>query len=390
MNGEGWVPQELASLRDGDLERRLSVCGNPGGRVTVNGRSCLNLSSNDYLDLARNPAVAAGAAAYAQQYGTGAGASRLLCGTLPCHVELETRLAKWKQYPAALLFGTGYQANLGTIGTLVGRHDQVFADRLAHASILDATVLARATLHRFNHNEPEHLRQLVLQCPPRGKRLVVTESVFSMDGDLAPLAAIADVCRENDLALMVDEAHACGVMGPVGAGLVREHELTDTVNVSMGTLSKALGGYGGFVATSLPIHDLLVNRARSLIYTTAPPPPMVGAAMAALDILEQDPGRGNTLLGNASGFRDALTDRGLDTGHSQSQIIPLLVGDSAKALALSARLRKRDILATAIRPPTVPAGTARIRLSVTIAHSADDLAAAADIIADCARREELL
>ena len=390
MNGEEWVPRELASLREGDLERRLSVCSNPGGHVTVNGRSCLNFSSNDYLDLARDPGLAARAAEYAQRYGAGAGASRLVCGTLPCHVELETRLAEWKHYPAALLFGTGYQANLGTIGVMVGRHDHVFADRLSHASILDATVLARATLHRFNHNEPEHLRHLVRSCPPGNRRLVVTESVFSMDGDLAPLVEIADVCRENDLALMVDEAHACGVMGPGGAGLVREHQLTDTVNVSMGTLSKALGGYGGVVATSLPIRDLLANRARALIYTTAPPPPMVGAAMAALDLLELDPGRGHTLLGNAKRFRDALTDRGLDTGESNSQVIPLLVGDSAKALALSARLRERDILAVAIRPPTVPPGTARIRLSVTLAHSADDLAAAADTIADCARREGLL
>ncbi|NQT94401.1 MAG: 8-amino-7-oxononanoate synthase [Lentisphaerae bacterium] len=390
MNGEEWVPRELASLRERDLERRLSVCDNPGGRITVNGKSCLNFSSNDYLDLARNPEVAAGAADYARRYGVGAGASRLVSGTLPCHVELETRLAEWKQYPAALLFGTGYQANLGAITALVGRNDHVFADRLAHASILDATVLGRATLHRFNHNEPAHLRELVRKCRPEGRRLVVTESVFSMDGDLAPLEQIADVCRENNLMLMVDEAHATGIMGPGGAGLVRHHELTSVVNVSMGTLSKGLGGYGGFVATSMPVRDLLVNRARALIYTTAPPPPAIGSAMAAMDCLDRDPGRGQTLLENAKGFRNALADRGLDTGDSQSQIIPLLVGDSARALSLSSRLRQRGLLAIAIRPPTVPAGTARIRLSVTLAHSEDDLADAADTIADCAQREGLL
>jgi 8-amino-7-oxononanoate synthase len=382
---ELWIDRELAGRERDGLLRRTSVYPRGGPVLRVDGRDCLNLSSNDYLNLANDPRLAAAAAQAAETLGTGATASRLVTGTWECHDALERRLAAFKGYPAAILFGSGYLTNLGTIPALVERDDHVFADRLSHASILDGAVLSRARLVRVAHNDPDHLRDLLARTPAKGKRLVVTESVFSMDGDLAPLADLAAVCDEAGAMLMVDEAHATGVHGPGGAGLVRQLALEPLVNVSMATLSKALGGYGGFVACSPALREWLVNRGRAFVYTTALPPATVAAASAALDVLAERPDAGAELLRRAGAFRRRLRAAGLDTGRSESQIVPVLAGDTAKAMALAAALRSAGILAVAIRPPTVPAGSARIRCSVTLGHSEEMLSEAAETIVRCAR-----
>ncbi|HYA43504.1 MAG TPA: 8-amino-7-oxononanoate synthase [Syntrophobacteraceae bacterium] len=374
---EAWIDEEIEELREKSLERRLSVFGQAGGKIEIEGRTFLNFSSNDYLALARHPEVISASRKYLESYGCGATASRLITGTLTPHDELERAIAALKGYPRSLVFGSGFLANAGVITSLVGRNDHVFADKLAHASIIDAAALSRANLKRFRHNDPDHLRTLLSQCPAFGRKLVVTESVFSMDGDIAPLSEITSAAVESEAMVMVDEAHATGVFGPHGSGLIREYGLESKINVSMGTLSKALGGYGGFVACSPALRQLLVNRARAFIYTTGLPPAAVGSALGALAVMEKTPDQGSELLRRASVFRRRLQQAGLNTLHSQSQIVPVLIGENAKTLAVAQRLRSKGILAVAIRPPTVPDGTARLRLSITLDHSDDDLERAA-------------
>jgi len=379
-----WIDAELETLRDRHLMRQTTVRPGVGGKLTEGSIELLNFSSNDYLNLSRDARLIEAANAAAARFGTGATASRLVAGTLPCHDELEQRLAAHKGYPAALLFGSGFLANIGTIPALIGRDDHAFADRLVHASIIDGVRLSGARLHRFHHNDVDHLSDLLAAAPLRARKLVLTESVFSMDGDMAPLDRITDTADRFNAMILVDEAHAGGVFGPHGAGRIAELGLPDRVHIGMGTLSKALGGYGGFVTCSKPIRELLVNRARAFIYTTGLPPAAVAAGSAALDILEQDPGLGPTLLERCRVFRLALHARGIDTSGSASQIVPVLIGESEAAIATAKVLQRHNLLAVAMRPPTVPEGTARLRLSVTLAHTPDDLTRAADLVADCA------
>lgn len=384
---EQWIADELATLREAGLERSTVSYDGTGAVVSAGGQSLLNFSSNDYLGLSRHPRVQAAAVAAITRYGAGATASRLVTGTLDCHHELERGLAALKGYPAALVFGSGYAANVGMISALAGRGDHIIIDRLAHASLVDASVLSRARVHRFHHNDPEHVLGLCRACPAGSRRLIVTESVFSMDGDLAPVAGLAEVAAAEGAMLLVDEAHATGIFGPGGAGLVRQAGAEPQVNLSMGTLSKALGGLGGFVACSAEMRAWFINKARSFIYSTALPPAMVGAALGALEVLRGSPGMGAELLAKASRFREALRASGLDVGNSQSQIIPVMVGDNARAVRLHRRLREQGILAIAIRPPTVPRGTARLRLSVRLDHPVEMLDEVAGRIADAARAE---
>jgi 8-amino-7-oxononanoate synthase len=389
MNREAWIEEQLAQLRAEHAERRTRVYPSAGGKIVLDGREFLNFSCNDYLGLSKHPRVIAAAKKTLDEYGAGATASRLVTGTLPVHEELEQRLASFKGYPAALVLGSGFLTNAGVIPSLVGREDTVFADKLVHASVIDAITLSRATLARFRHNDVQHLEEL-LNKNAAGRRLVVTESVFSMDGDLAPLPEIAAAASRCGAMLMIDEAHATGVFGPSGSGLIRKHRLESSVNVSMGTLSKAMGSYGGFVACSSPMRELFVNRARALIYTTALPPSVVASSVAALEVLQAAPEIGLELLRRAESFRKALKQAGLDTLQSASQIIPIIVGENAKALALAERLRASGILAVAIRPPTVPQGSARLRLSITLDHTESDLARAAELIIDAAKAEGVI
>ncbi len=385
-----WMAAELAQLRAGDALRALETRPGVGGRLHDDTCEWLSFASNDYLDLARHPRVIDAAGAPLVRWGAGAGASRLVAGTLPIHETLEARLAALKGCPAALVGGSGYAVNLGLIPALAGRSDTVLLDRLAHASLVDGAVLSRANLCRFRHNDLEHLESLLAALPAAGRKLVVTESVFSMDGDLAPLPELAAVADRYGAMTLVDEAHATGIFGPGGAGRVVESGLADRITVSMGTLSKALGSFGGFAAGSVILRDWLVNRARPFIYSTALPPSAVGAALGALDLLRDEPERGAVLLQRAAFFRARLAEAGFPDSGSRSQIVPVLVGDNACALRLAARLRDAGVLVVAIRPPTVPAGTARLRFAVTLAHSEADLTYTVEALAAAARAEGLL
>jgi 8-amino-7-oxononanoate synthase len=386
MKNEHWIAPLLKEARSNALERSAVVFPESGGKINHEGRDLLNFSSNDYLDLVRHPHVIDRSRKALEKYGVGSTASRLVTGTLPIHEELEERLAKEKGYESALVFGSGYMANVGTIPVLAGRNDMIFADKLVHASMIDACRLSGGKLIRFSHNDPASLEQRLEQhTEDEGRRLIISESVFSMDGDLAPLEDLAQLAKKYGAMLMVDEAHATGAFGSYGAGLIREAGLEESVTVSMGTLSKALAGYGGFVACSSALRSLLINSARAFIYTTAPPPAVIGAALGAMDVLEENSNLGNVLQANANYFRSLLHDGGLDTLNSQSQIIPVVIGDNDKAIAASQTLREQGLIAAAIRPPTVPAGSARLRLSVTLGHTMEDLERAAKLIIGSAK-----
>ena len=384
-----WIEAALRQLKESGLERSLRTFPGVGGKFRSGNREVLNFSSNDYLGLAGNKAIISAAAKALASLGVGSGSSRLVSGTLPIHLELEKQLAEFKGYPAALVFGSGYLTNLGVIPALAGRDDTIIADKLAHASLIDGAILSRADLKRFQHNDPEHLVKLLKNNKSK-KSLVITESVFSMDGDIAPLKEISSACAEYDAMLLVDEAHSTGVFGASGAGLVRELQIENRVSISMGTLSKAIGAYGGFVACSELLQKWLINRARSFIYSTSLPPAIVAGALEAVLFLKNNPSLGKDLLQKAERFRQRLKVAGFNTGHSASQIIPLIVGENSKTLKFAERLKENGIFAVAIRPPTVPEGTARIRLSVTCAHSQSDLDNAANQIIAIARRERLL
>ena len=380
MNSEQWLTDRLETLRKTFTERSIFVVPEAGGIVRDLGNRIINLSSNDYQNLGCHPATMAGAKEALERYGCGATASRLVTGTLPIHEELEAVLASWMGAPTSLVFGSGFLTNHGVIQALMGRDDVIFTDRLIHASIVDAMVGSRATIKRFRHNDTGHLADLLKSTPVRGRRLVVTESVFSMDGDLAPLQTIVELCEAHDAWCMVDEAHALGVFGPLGAGRVREEQLTGRIQLIVGTLGKGLGSYGGFVACSDRMRQWLINRARSFIYSTALPASVLGAALGALRVLHEEPERGSILLARARQLRHRFNEDGVDTMLSSSQIIPVVLGDNQATLDVANKLREKRILAVPIRPPTVPEGTSRLRLSLSYAHTDTDLLAAADSI----------
>ncbi len=379
----------LAQLEAAHALRVLQTQPAPGGVFSRDGRRILNFSTNDYLNFTHHPAIREAMETSLHEQGTGSGASRLVTGTLPSHTRLETAFAEHKGYPAALAFGSGYMTNLGVVDALAGRHDTVITDQLIHASILDAVRMSGARVLRYRHNNPEDLETLLLRSGDR-TALVVTESVFSMDGDIAPLSDVAAVCRRHDVPLMVDEAHAGGIFGPHGAGLVALHGLQPDVTLSMGTFSKALGGYGGAVACSSDMREWLINKSRPFIYTTAPPPALAAGAVRALELLHEQPELGRRLLTLADTMRQLLQDGGADTMASDSQIIPVLIGENEPTVRIDRQLREEGIIAAALRSPTVPPGKARLRLSVTLAHTEDDIRHAAGRILTVMRDEGVL
>lgn len=381
------LAQELAELEAQALRRRLQVVEEvlPGGRVRVNGRVLLNLSSNDYLGLAQDPRLIAGAQAAAARWGTGAGASRLVVGHLGLHEEVETELAAFKGTEAAVVFSTGYMANLGVIAALMGPGDLIFSDRLNHASIMDGIKLSGAALKRFPHRDLNRLEQMLKEAPGGRRRLIITDSVFSVDGDLAPLKELVELKERYGVWLMLDEAHATGVLGPGGAGLAQDLGLTEAVEIHMGTFSKALGSLGGYVAGARGLIDYLHNRARSFIYSTALPPPVLGAIQAALRIVRKEPERRAGLLKKSAKFRRALKNAGFDTLESATQIVPVLVGPNEATLKFAAALREKGLMAVGLRPPTVPPGKARVRFSLSAAHGTEDLERGLEIIMETGR-----
>jgi 8-amino-7-oxononanoate synthase len=333
----------------------------------------LNFSSNDYLGLSRHPLLAQRSAEWGQAFGTGAGASRLVTGTIEAHLHVEAKIAALKKTEAALLFASGWQANASVLSSLLrfGKPALVFCDWLNHASLHHACRAAGVEQIRFRHNDMTHLAELMAaHAGAPGKRFIVTESVFSMDGDQADLPALRALADRHDAFLYLDEAHATGVLGPAGMGLSGS---VGGVDLAMGTFSKALGGFGAYVAGSRAMCDWLVNRASGFIHTTALPPTILGAIDAALDLVPGMEAERRAVLGHATRLRAGLARIGIDTGASTTQIVPAIIGDERLTMALAARLRAVGILAVGIRPPTVPAGTSRLRLAVSAAHSADDV-----------------
>jgi 8-amino-7-oxononanoate synthase len=379
------VAARLAELRERGLERRLRLIeGAQGPGVLLDGREVLLLCSNNYLGLADDPRVREAAADAALRWGAGAGAARLISGNMEPHHNLEERLAGFKGYARALLFGSGYLANTGVIAALAGAGEVVFSDALNHASIIDGCRLSRAETVVYRHRDLDHL-EWALERAAGAPALIVTDGVFSMDGDVAPLPGLLALARRYGARLMVDEAHATGALGPGGRGAVAAAGLSGEVDVVVGTLGKALGSYGAYACASAEVVDYLLNRARPFVFSTALPPPALGAASAALAILEAEPERVERLGRNATILRAALAALGLEPTASTTQIVPLEIGEAEPTMALCERALERGVFAQGIRPPTVPEGSSRLRFTVMATHAPAELERAAREVAAAAR-----
>lgn len=377
----------LDELKALGLHRRTRLVSGPQGpHVLLDGKPVLLLCSNNYLGLADHPRVREAAADAAMRWGVGAGASRLVSGTMTIHRRLEERLAEFKGRETALLFGSGYLANAGAIAALARPGDVIFSDELNHASIIDGCRLSRAEVFVYDHGDVEHLAWGIGEAEGRGA-LIVTDSVFSMDGDVAPLAEIVELAHRRRLRVLVDEAHATGALGPGGRGALADAGLEDQVDVIVGTLGKALGSYGAFVACDRELARYFVNSARTFIFSTAPSPPAVAGALAALGLLESRPRLVDRLRTNSGVLRDALEREGFDIRGSRTQIVPLVVGDASLAMRICEAALGRGVFAQAIRPPTVAPGSSRLRLAVMASHREEELRSAARTLAQVARAE---
>ena len=371
---KNFLSERLAAVQQDGLYRTLRlVTGAQQGTITLDGREVLLLSSNNYLGLADHPTLKHAAQEAIARLGCGAGASRLISGNMALHQQLEQRLAAFKQTEAALVFPSGYHANIGVIAALMGPGDIIFSDALNHASIIDGCRLSRASVQIFRHRDMAHLTELLAASPRSGQRLIVTDSVFSMDGDVAPLADIVALARRHTAWVMVDEAHSTGVFGPRGAGVVEELGLENDIDIQMGTLGKALGGAGAYVAGCQELIDWLINRARSFVYTTGIPPAVAASALAALDVVRHEPERRKQLWDNAAFLWHGLTELGYQLGPTRSPILPVLIGRATQTMALAEALLRRGIFAQGIRPPTVPDGTSRLRVTPMATHTRSQL-----------------
>jgi 8-amino-7-oxononanoate synthase len=376
---------ELDALAAIDRRRACpEVVGGSRVRIEVGGRAMLSFCSNDYLGLASHPALAAAAAETATREGYGASAARLVSGDLPAHRALEAALAAFLGRPAALVFPTGYQTNAGALTALAGRDDLIVSDALNHASLIDGCRLSRARVEIYPHGDAAAARRLLATGGPFRRRLLVTESLFSMDGDAAPLAALADAAAATDGILVVDEAHAFGVLGPGGRGLSAAAGVAP--DVLIGTLGKAVGAAGGFVAGPTALRDVLVNRARTFVFTTALPPPVAAAATAALALIAGPDGeRRRALLGERiRALATPLVERQLIPAPPAGPILPVVLGSESRALAAADRLRARGFFVPAIRPPTVPSGSSRLRITLSAAHEPADVAGLAVALVESA------
>jgi 8-amino-7-oxononanoate synthase len=381
----GWIDDELAGIRANGLERTLlELSSAPGPTVLHDGREYLLLGSNNYLDLANHRDVVAAAVDAAQRYGAGAGASRLVSGAIDLQARLETEVAALVGAEAALLFSSGYLANVSTIPALVAAGDEVFSDALNHASIIDGCRLSGARVTVYPHGDVAALETALAAATGR-RRLVISDSVFSMEGDTADIAALVAIADNHDAMLMLDESHALGVLGPSGGGAAAAAGVGEQVAVRMGTLSKSVGAAGGFIAGSRGLVQYLRHRARGFVFDTAPVPAAVGAALAGLLIVRSEPGRRHRLLELTGRLRDALAGAGLSALPGEAAIVPVILGDPRHAVEVALRLRRAGVIAPAIRPPSVPVGTSRLRLTVSAGFSEEQVdSAAAAIIAAAA------
>jgi len=358
------IERQMESIREESQLRRIPPIENAKSRwMTYNGQRLLNLASNDYLGLANSPLLAQSAQLAIEKFGTSSGASRLVTGNNDLFTQLEQEMAEFKQQEAALVFNSGYSANLCILSSLANRNTLVFSDRLNHASIIDGIKLSGANQIRYRHNDMEHLAYLLEKHREASNKLIVSDSVFSMDGDLADLCRLVELSREHQCLLMVDEAHATGIFGQ-GRGLAHELGIEREIDLHMGTFSKALGSFGGYVAAQRKLVDYLINTGRAFIYTTGLPPATIAANLAAVRLVREDATPGAILCAKAKALCSRLNEKGIDTGNSASPIVPVILNDNERTLQVQGDLVAREIFVGAIRPPTVPVGTARLRIAL--------------------------
>lgn len=382
-----WLSGALDELRRAGLvRRRREVIPLADGSCVVDGRRLIDFASNDYLGLARDPRLIAAATKATQEAGTGASASALVSGRTEWHAELERRLAEFEGHPAAVLFPSGYAANVGTIAALADSNDVIFSDRFNHASLIDGCRLSGAKVRIYRHDNLAGLESELAKATDARRKFIVTDSVFSMDADLAPLADLCDIAERNDAALIVDEAHATGVFGERGRGVAELQHVEDRIAVRIGTLSKAFGSQGGFVAGPAELIDWLWNKARTQMFSTALTPAACAAATAALTVIADEPFRREELSKRATELRQSLIDAGLQvSGELTCPIVPVIVGDPEATVATAARLEERGFLVGAIRPPTVPQGTSRLRIVLHATHTVDQVATMSAAVLEAVR-----
>ena len=381
-----YLAEELDSLKSQGLYRRLRVLDDEQkAHTSFDHRSVVNLSSNNYLGLTTHPRLRERALEATRTLGVGSGSVRTIAGTMSIHMELERRLAEFKRTEATVVFQSGFTANAGTVSSILGKEDFIISDELNHASIIDGARLSRAAIKVFPHRDAEAARAIVQELPRERRRLIISDGVFSMDGDLGALPALCDVADEFDCIMMVDDAHASGVFGANGRGTIDHFGLHGRVDIQVGTLSKAIGALGGYVAGSRALIEFLYHRARPFLFSTSHPPAVAASCLAALDVLESDPQLIERLWDNARFFKSGLQSLGFDTGASESPITPVIVGDAALAMKLSDVLFDNGVFAQGIGFPTVPRGKARVRTIVTATHTRDELQFALDCFAKVGR-----
>ena len=393
MRGDplSFLGDELAALKAQGLYRRLRVLDAPqAARTTVDGREVVNLSSNNYLGLTTHPKLKQRALAALEEFGVGTGSVRTIAGTLQLHMELERRLAEFKKTEAVVVFQSGFAANAGTVAAILTKDDFVVSDELNHASIIDGARLSRATIKVFPHRDVQAARQIVRDLPRTARKLLITDGVFSMDGDLGALPALCSLAEEYGLIMMVDDAHASGVFGKDGRGTVDHFGLHGRVDVQVGTLSKAIGALGGYVAGNKNLIEVLHHRGRPFLFSTSHPPSVTATCLAALDVLVEEPALIERLWANTGFFKEGLGRLGFNTGTSESPITPVIVGEASKAMRLSDSLFDEGVFAQGIGFPTVARDKARVRTIVTATHTREDLQFALDTFARVGRELELI
>ena len=358
----------------------------PGPVVTINGKRVIQFSSNNYLGLANHPVLKRAAKEAVEKYGVGVGASRLITGNIELYEKLEERMARFKHTESALIFTTGYQANIGTISALMGPDDFIFSDSLNHASVIDGCRLSGARIIVYPHRDLDSLEKLIRNTPKDSKKLILTDGVFSMNGTIAPLPGLVTLAKRYDCWLMVDEAHATGILGKLGKGTAEYFGVEEEVDIHMGTFSKSLGSLGGYIAGNQKLIDFLTNKCRSLIYTTGLPPAVLAADLAAVDLVEKNPELREKVWKRANFVREKLNKLGFYTLDSETQIIPVLIGNAALTMEFSHYLFKRGVFAHGIRPPTVPEGLSRVRISVMATHEWEDLLYGVEILGEAGKK----
>jgi len=386
LNPLQYLDEALAQLKHDGLHRSLrQLQGEQLPRARFDGRDVINLSSNNYLGLTTHPKMREAALEAVRALGVGTGSVRTIAGTMDLHMELERRIAAFKKTEASVVFQSGFAANAGTVSALLGKGDMILSDELNHASIIDGARLSRAEIRVFPHRDVKALERLLEETREVKRRLVITDGVFSMDGDIAPLPAIAALARAHGAIMMIDDAHSSGVLGRAGRGTVDHFDVHGQVDVQVGTLSKAIGVLGGYVCGSKSLIDYLYHRARPFLFSTSHPPAVAAACLAAFDVLEQEPERIERLWANTKRFKEGLSRLGFDMGSSETPITPLMVGEADLAMRFSDRLFERGLFAQGIGYPTVAKGKARLRTIVTATHTDEDLDRALSILGDVGR-----